>query len=296
MHTLLWELKALCDRVHEGSYHYRQKRSEVLLLAARQLTTRVERGGLGYTQMRLGDFERKHSRKLLALWQSQGLTVETLMNRYAHLRWWCEKIGKPDVIPPTNDFIKGERTGEVATVSKGQRLTPEELERISDPWIRLSVELQQAFGLRREEAICIRPHRADQGDRLWLKGSWCKGGRERTIPIETAEQRALLDRAKAFVRWKDASLIPPGKQSYQQINRYTYVIKQAGLAALHGLRHGHFQEKYAALTGHPVPVEGGPSRREMTEDERQRDSEVRQQLAEELGHGRARVTSHYFGR
>ena len=56
----------------------------------------------------------------------------------------------------------------------------------------MSLKLQAAFGLRREESIKIRPEWADRGDRLALKASWTKGGREREIPIRTAEQPRQL--------------------------------------------------------------------------------------------------------
>ena len=38
----------------------------------------------------------------------------------------------------------------------------------------MSLELQQAFGLRREEAIKFIPSFADRGDHLVLKASWTK--------------------------------------------------------------------------------------------------------------------------
>ena len=41
----------------------------------------------------------------------------------------------------------------------------------------MSLELQQAFGLRREEAMKFQPSFADQGDHIRLKGSWTKGGK-----------------------------------------------------------------------------------------------------------------------
>ena len=62
----------------------------------------------------------------------------------------------------------------------------------------MSLELQQAFGLRREEAIKFIPDYADQGDHLVLKPSWTKGGKARVIPVRTAEQRAVLNRAHAL--------------------------------------------------------------------------------------------------
>ena len=49
----------------------------------------------------------------------------------------------------------------------------------------MSLELQSAFGLRREEAIKFAPRYADKGDHLLLKASWTKGGKARTIPVRT---------------------------------------------------------------------------------------------------------------
>lgn len=69
---------------------------------------------------------------------------------------------------------------------------------ITDPFTVLSLRLQEAFGLRREESIKLRPTWADRGDVLHLKASWTKGGKERGIPISNDAQRALLDEAKRF--------------------------------------------------------------------------------------------------
>ena len=41
----------------------------------------------------------------------------------------------------------------------------------------MSLELQRAFGLRREEAMKFQPSYADQKDHITLKASWTKGGR-----------------------------------------------------------------------------------------------------------------------
>ncbi len=42
---------------------------------------------------------------------------------------------------------------------------------VRDPHVRMSLELQRAFGLRREEAIKFSPGYADKGDHLNLKAS-----------------------------------------------------------------------------------------------------------------------------
>ena len=67
--------------------------------------------------------------------------------------------------------------------SKAKDLGEEQLAQVKDEHVRMSLRLQQAFGLRREEAIKIQPRWADRGKHLHLKASWTKGGRERTVPI-----------------------------------------------------------------------------------------------------------------
>ena len=57
------------------------------------------------------------------------------------------------------------------------------MDKVNDPYVRMSLALQAAFGLRREEAIKFQPHYADRGDHIALKGSWTKGARERTVSI-----------------------------------------------------------------------------------------------------------------
>ena len=70
--------------------------------------------------------------------------------------------------------------------SKAKTIDVTDLEKVRDPHVRMSLELQSAFGLRREEAIKFVPSYADKGDHLLLKASWTKGGKARTIPVRTA--------------------------------------------------------------------------------------------------------------
>src|SRR5438128_7412753 len=78
--------------------------------------------------------------------------------------------------------------------------------------IKISLRLQAAFGLRREESIKIIPKWADRGDRLVLKDSWTKGGRTREIPVRSLEQRQLVEEAKALAKGK--SLVAPSYKTY----------------------------------------------------------------------------------
>jgi integrase len=158
----------------------------------------------------------------------------------------------------------------------------------------MSLELQQAFGLRREEAMKIRPSIADQGDHLFLQASWTKGGRERVVPIRTDQQREVLDRAHRLAGC--GSLIPSNRNYVQQMRVYEGNTRRAGLHHMHGLRHAYAQERYQELTGWACPAAGGPVIRELIPEQRERDREARLTISRELGHEREQVTAAYLGR
>jgi integrase len=97
----------------------------------------------------------------------------------------------------------------IANESKAKSVTRSELDKIRDEHVRMSMELQQAFGLRREEAIKFQPSFADWGDHLVIKGSLTKGGKERIIPVRTVVQRDVLNRARRLAGL--GSLIPSNR-------------------------------------------------------------------------------------
>jgi integrase len=157
----------------------------------------------------------------------------------------------------------------------------------------MSLALQQAFGLRREEAIKFMPGYADQGDHLLLKASWTKGGKERTVPIRTTEQRELLDRAHRLAG--RGSLIPGNRNYVQQLRIYEGQTLRAGLSQLHGLRHAYAQQRYEELTGWKAPAAGGPLSKTLTPEQRDQDREARLTISKELGHEREQITAVYLG-
>ncbi|MCH8159787.1 MAG: integrase domain-containing protein, partial [Proteobacteria bacterium] len=156
------------------------------------------------------------------------------------------------------------------------------------------LELQQAFGLRREESIKFIPSYADQGDRLTLKPSWTKGGKARVIPIRTEEQRDVLNRAHKLAG--KGSLIPSARNYVQQVRIYVGHTVRAGLSKMHGLRHAYAQQRYEELTGWKSPAAGGPTSKSLTSQQRELDLEVRLVISRELGHERRQVVSVYLGR
>ncbi|WP_236074995.1 integrase domain-containing protein [Teredinibacter purpureus] len=210
------------------------------------------------------------------------------------MRWWAEKIGKQNVVAKDNAYYGIAERVFVTNTSKARDLHSELLEKITDPHIKTSLELQKSFGLRREEAIKFRPDYADKGSYIHLKSSWCKGGKARDIPIRTDEQRELVKRAHLLAG--KGSLIPSHLMYVQQLRLYEKLTDAAGLSKLHGLRHRYAQERYRELTGWPAPACGGPSHKELEENERLNDRAARFAISQELGHEREQITVVYLGR
>jgi hypothetical protein len=287
MDDLTYTLRALCKRNRDGSHATQADRMSILALVSRQLRE------AGFRQMHATSLKGKHVQALLQRWQAEGLKPGTLKNRMAALRWWAQKVGKAGVIPADNTALGIPDRRFVTHDNKAQQVDGR-LDRISDPHVRMSLLLQQAFGLRRKECILFRPRYADRGDRIELKGSWTKGGRPRTVLMTTAEQRTVLDYAHRLVGAR--SLIPAHKTYIQQRDTYDGQCKTAGLSNMHGLRHWYAQVRYEALTGWKAPAAGGPVARMLTHAQRTQDAIARQTISRELGHERPQITAAYLGR
>ena len=236
----------------------------------------------------------KHVEALVKQWRENELSVGTIKNRLADLRWWAEKIGKPAALAHDNAHYGIAQRTFVIEHSKGWVLQPARLALVEDEHARMSLRLQEAFGLRREEAIKFQPAYADRGDHLRLKPSWCKGGRAREIPILTVEQRELVRECHDLTG--TGSLIPAERTYIEQRRIYERHAARAGLSKLHGLRHAYAQARYHQLTGFRAPACGGPDSRHLTAIQRQADRQARLQVSHELGHEREQITAVYLGR
>lgn len=288
MKDINYQLKSMCERNQDGSRSTQAERFQLLQTMADHLNQ------LGYRRMETKSLKPKHIDALVAKYLDEGLATGTIKNRLAALRWWSEKIGKQNVVAKDNAFYGIESRVFVTNISKAKDIDQELLAKISDPHLRISLELQKAFGLRREEAIKFSPDFADRDTYVHLKATWCKGGRARDIPIRTEAQRDVLKRARLIAG--KGSLIPSHLMYVQQMRLYERETQKAGLSKLHGLRHRYAQERYFELAGKQAPACGGPTRNELTEEERANDTVARYAISQELGHGREQITAVYLGR
>ena len=287
MRDLNYQLKQLCHRNKDGSYSTQANRQRILNLVANQLQE------MGYRRMTPHSLKPKHVEALVKRWLSEDMSAGTIKNRMNCLRWWAAKTDRRNVIARSNEFYGIPNRQFVSAQSKATAVDPEQLLSVKDVYVRMSLQLQQAFGLRREEAIKFMPSFADKGDHLRLKDTWTKGGKARVIPILTEQQRAILNQAHRLAG--KGALIPAEKNYIQQLRTYERHTAQAGLSRMHGLRHAYAQQRYQALTSWLCPAAGGLTSAQLTAEQRQNDQAARLTISAELGHGRIGIVSVYCG-
>lgn len=154
--------------------------------------------------------------------------------------------------------------------------------------------LAREFGLRSKESSLINAHAAlsevsSRGVMSVSDGT--KGGRKRQIPVTSTRQIEALERA-ASAQGHARAVMPPDKNwkhwKDNGLRAVRETLQQYGINRLHDLRSAYACERYAAITGHKAPCEGGNAPRKA-------DRRARLQIASELGHGRTDITNSYLG-
>jgi integrase len=230
------------------------------------------------------------------------LKPSTIQCKFSMLRVFAHWIGKDGMVEATQQYV------DLALIQRSSICTHDhswtaqgvdvaaKMAEVSqkDERVGLQLRLELEFGLRGKEAMMLRPYIADKGTYLDVSVG-TKGGRPRAVPINTPEQRALLDEAKGFAVTKDSSTSDPNKSLAQWKNHYYYILRDCEISqkyriTAHALRHTYAHNRYKECSGQESPVRGGKL------VNREDDRAARLQVAEELGHSRESITTHYLGR
>ena len=151
MRDLNHQLKQLCRDNRDGSYMTQSNRERVLALVANQLHE------LGYRGMGAHSLKPKHIEALVDRWRDEALSAGTVKNRMSALRWWARKVNRQNVVARSNAHYGIPERRIAGNGSKAVAVERDRLEAVRDEHVRVSLELQRAFGLRREEAIKLCP-------------------------------------------------------------------------------------------------------------------------------------------
>lgn len=277
-------LRNILTRDNYGSFASRHDRQSILSHFAEDLIA------LGYKLPQIQNLKQKHIEAVVKHWKGQDLSNATLKNRLSAIRHLTTLLNKSQIVPSNIALGIGARK---YFSSFNRALHNPDFSQVTNPYIKVSLELQRVFGLRREESLKIKPHLADKGDKIELLPSWCKGGRGRYVPIRTEEQRYWLDRAKEMAGRFGNSLIPQDTSYIRHRYVYDKQVARAGLRNLHGLRHAYAQQRYKELTGWEAPINGGPKASELFPSQKDLDHRARMILTEELGHSRKAIVKNY---
>ena len=255
---------------------------------------------LGYKVGHVKGLQAKHIYALVEHWKSQGKNPATIKNYMSKLRNTASLLNNPNLIKPDNATYNIDKRIYSSTINKA--IHQIDLSKCTDPYIRLSLEGQAVFGLRREESMKFILSLADRGDLLHIMPSWSKGGIGRSVLITNDEQRQWLNKVAQLVQ-PGESLIPRDRSYKQHLSHYQSQTKLMGVCKLHGLRHAYAQRRYKEITqfydpngqGLVCPVDGGKHYKAMTDAEKIIDRLARQEISQSLGHSRINIVKCYIG-
>jgi hypothetical protein len=254
---------------------------------------------LGYKIGHIKGLKAKHIYALVDQWKSEGKNPATIKNYMSKLRKTASLLNDPKLVKPDNTAYNIDKRSYASKINKA--IHHINLAKCTDPYIRLSLEGQALFGLRREESMKFTLSEAYHGDSLVIKPSWTKGGIGRTLKIHNDSQRQWLDRVARQVK-PGESLIPANRTYKQHLSHYEAQAKAMGVSKLHGLRHAYAQRRYKELTqffdpdkqGLACPISGGKNPKDMSPIEKEIDRKARQVISRELGHSRIAITRIYI--
>jgi hypothetical protein len=201
----------------------------------------------------------------------------------------AQQVGKRSTLrttsPDSMDWSRVERATELMRAAGLQRAA-------------IVVELARHLGMRAREAILADLPRLVQEakkSRACNIQEGAKGGRTapRWVPA-VAEAGAVLHRALKLRPFGSSNLLHAEESLRQfidgELKRARIHLHAAGIKGFHDCRAGYACSRYRQMTGVDAPaVTGHPP------VDRQLDSEVREVLAQELGHYRAEVCVSYIG-
>lgn len=167
-----------------------------------------------------------------------------------------------------------------------------------DRYVARQLAVMAAFGLRRKEAIMLRPNLCITQDGGFIRiEQGAKNGRVRLVEISNEQQRAVLRDLQLVVTNQRGHLGNPHLDLEQNMSRFNYGMTKFGLTLAklgvtgHGLRHQFVNDQYKILIGVPTPVRGGDTAIYNSEEGKI----ARAKISENVGHARIGVTSAYAG-
>ncbi len=257
---------------------------------------------------KLESLSEKHIEALMSRWHDAGICVATLHTRLSMISVLCAYLGKRGLTKPIYRYFPDENMRRSTVVKeskawKAKGVNVDEMIALAtqvDERLGVMLALQHTLGLRVKESIELRPSHGliDSGKTLELHQG-TKGGKPRTVPVNTPERVRVLQWAISVansgnskrVRWPDCTWKQAQRRFYHYVNNRLGISKKDMGVTPHGLRHGYVQDAYREQTGLPTPVEGGA----LGKIDRETHQMASMTVSRWVGHGRIDVTTSYGG-
>ena len=264
---------------------------------------------LGYKLDNPRNLREKHFIALLNHWIEIKLAASTIQGKTTVFRVFCTWIGRPGMIKSLSEYdidINLVKRSQIAQVDKsweGNGVSFQDVLKQIDAYDeRAGAQLRviKAFGLRREEAVCLQPIRAmklgeDRQSIFVEKGT--KNGLKRYVPIDNDEKREALEFACKIAKVTDGHIGWNDKTLEQAVKKLANIMAKFGITknelgvTLQGLRHEHLHNIYEEITGEPCAVKGG----KIENIDPDLNLIARHKMTMEAGHARLGITNAYAG-
>ena len=259
----------------------------------------------------------RHVQAMAAVWQKEKLAAATIQTYLSFLRGLAQWIGKRGLVrKPAFYGLKPEQYIRHAAAEYEKSFSARGIDIAGliakicayDPYVGAMLRLMWALGLRKKEAIMLRPHlcvvpfgatglplHKKKADYYLRVEPGSKGGRERFVPLDTSERIAAIEHAKSVVATRDGHMGDPSGSLKQNMDHFGQVMKKFGITKAklgvtsHGLRHEALINQYEKLSGEAAPVRGGARPPKAIE------KVARQECAELAGHAKNRAATAYLG-
>ncbi|KGG87398.1 hypothetical protein P245_20255 [Comamonas thiooxydans] len=259
--------------------------------------------GKGVKLHSVNDLTSRHLLNVMRYWEADEMASSSLATYFSVLKRFMGWVGVKLAYDSVHQVLVNPQRGKrvmSATTSRAWSANGVDFQAVLqkvhaiDPLVALQLEMVAAFGLRVMESCAMRPIECDRGNHLAITYG-AKGGRGRVVQIQSAYQREVLEKAKAYASKHNGFLRTNRYTQLQAKRRFYYVLEQvkvskseSGVTA-HGLRHEYANDMYTQQTGERSPVNHG-NRVPLDQDR-----EARRNITEALGHSRIAITSAYLG-
>ena len=152
--------------------------------------------------------------KLVIYWQQKNMSPITIMKYMTEIRWFLHML-EHSLMGIDNQSLGLSRK---KSLTKNIPITLEVLDNLSNPIAHVLLGLQLYFGLTLSEAMRICPGMCIRENDLWITRDIASNSTDRSIPIRSADQKALLEKFHTLAQNCD-SLI--STQGYDAV-RYAY--------------------------------------------------------------------------